>query len=138
MIWSISVLWLNFRVSTCGTTITNNCTYIQNPSYPSSYTTAGSCEYEVTPISSDICQLRYILQFLVCTAVKLYCLLFFLGWILISLILLMRLMVLALILLMSLLAPQETTKTSVALLLINIVSRYTLHFHCSISYFQLS
>ena len=48
----------NFRVSTCGTTITNNCTYIQNPSYPSSYTTAGSCEYEVTPISSDICQLR--------------------------------------------------------------------------------
>jgi len=47
-----------FLVSTCGTTITNNCTYIQNPSYPSSYTTAGSCEYEVTPISSDICQLR--------------------------------------------------------------------------------
>merc|ERR1719410_327922 len=35
-----------FLVSTCGTTITNNCTYIQNPSYPSSYTTAGSCEYE--------------------------------------------------------------------------------------------
>ena len=40
--------------------MSNNCTYIQNPSYPSSYavTTQTSCEYEVAPISSDICQLR--------------------------------------------------------------------------------
>ena len=47
-----------FRVSTCGSTVSENCTYVQNPSYPSSYTTAGSCEYTVTPLSADICQLR--------------------------------------------------------------------------------
>ena len=45
-----------------------------------------------------------------------------LGWILISLILLMRLMGLALTLLMLLWVLQETTKTSVALLLINTVN----------------
>ena len=38
--------------------MTNNCTYIQNPGYPSSYSTTGSCSYTVTPLSSDICQLR--------------------------------------------------------------------------------
>jgi len=47
-----------FLVSTCGSTVSENCTYVQNPSYPSSYTTAGSCEYTVTPLSADICQLR--------------------------------------------------------------------------------
>merc|ERR1712107_413992 len=47
-----------FLVSDCSSTVTQNCTYIQNPSYPSSYTTAGSCEYNVTPLSSDICQSR--------------------------------------------------------------------------------
>jgi len=47
-----------FTVTTCGSTVTNNCTYVQNPGYPSSYTTAGTCEYSVTPESSDICQLR--------------------------------------------------------------------------------
>ena len=47
-----------FLVSTCGSSVSQNCTYIQNPSYPSSYTTAGSCEYSVNPLSSDICQLR--------------------------------------------------------------------------------
>ena len=46
------------RVSSCSSTVTNNCTYIQNPSYPSSYSTSGSCEYNITPLSSDICQLR--------------------------------------------------------------------------------
>jgi len=47
-----------FLESTCGSTISNNCTYIQNPGYPSAYTTAGSCQYSVAPINSDICQLR--------------------------------------------------------------------------------
>merc|ERR1712018_217856 len=47
-----------FSTSTCGTAITQNCTYIQNPSYPTTYTTTGSCTHAVTPVSSDICQMR--------------------------------------------------------------------------------
>ena len=48
----------NFRTSTCGSTVTQNCTYISNPSYPTSEAVSSSCSYTVTPISSDICQLR--------------------------------------------------------------------------------
>ena len=35
-------------------------TYITNPSYPTAYTVTSttSCSYSVTPLSSDICQLR--------------------------------------------------------------------------------
>ena len=47
-----------FLKSTCGSTVAQNCTYIQNPSYPTSYTTAGDCSYSVTPINSEICQIR--------------------------------------------------------------------------------
>jgi len=47
-----------FLVSTCGSTVSENCTYVQNPSYPSSYTTTGACDYSVTPLSADICQIR--------------------------------------------------------------------------------
>jgi len=47
-----------FLKSACGSTVTNNCTYITNPSYPSSYTTTTECAYSVTPLSSDICNLR--------------------------------------------------------------------------------
>merc|ERR1711981_1433880 len=47
-----------FTVSTCGSSVTKNRTYIQNPSYPTTYTTTGSCSYTVTPINSEICQLR--------------------------------------------------------------------------------
>ena len=47
-----------FTVSDCGSSIDQNCTYIQNPSYPSSYSTSGSCEYSVNPVNSEICQLR--------------------------------------------------------------------------------
>merc|ERR1712012_1522444 len=47
-----------FRFTACGKTITENCTYIQNPGYSSSYTTSGSCSTSVTPISSNICQIR--------------------------------------------------------------------------------
>ena len=47
-----------FLVSTCGSTLDQNCTYIQNPSYPSSYSTSGSCSYSITPLHSEICQIR--------------------------------------------------------------------------------
>jgi len=46
-----------FTVNTCGATVTNNCTYIQNPAYPSSES-SGSCSFSVQPLNSDICQLR--------------------------------------------------------------------------------
>jgi hypothetical protein len=47
-----------FSSSTCGTTATQNKTYVTNPSYPSTYSTSGSCTFTVTPVSSDICQMR--------------------------------------------------------------------------------
>jgi len=47
-----------FTKSTCGSVVKENCTYIQNPSYPTKYSTAGNCEYSITPLSTDICQIR--------------------------------------------------------------------------------
>jgi len=47
-----------FTLSTCGTTVSQNITYIQNPSYPTGYTTTGTCTFSVTPLNTDICQLR--------------------------------------------------------------------------------
>jgi len=43
--------------SSCGSTITQNLTYIQNPSYPSSYGTVGTCTYSFTS-NAAICQIR--------------------------------------------------------------------------------
>ena len=45
------------RVNTCGATVPNNCSYIQNPNYPSSES-AGSCTFNIKPLNSDVCQLR--------------------------------------------------------------------------------
>lgn len=47
-----------FSTSTCGSTVTQNRSYVSNPGYPSAYTTTGTCSFSVTPLSSDICQLR--------------------------------------------------------------------------------
>lgn len=47
-----------FSSSTCGSTISENCTYITNPGYPNTYSTTGSCEFTVEKSSSEICQLR--------------------------------------------------------------------------------
>jgi len=47
-----------FTVSSCGSSVSHNCTYVQNPSYPTTYTTTGTCAFSVKPVSSDICQLR--------------------------------------------------------------------------------
>jgi len=50
--------------STCSTTISTNTSYIRNANYPSSYTpsSAGTCEFKVTKVSDDICQLRLDFQ----------------------------------------------------------------------------
>ena len=47
-----------FRLSACSSTVSNNLTYIQNPSYPTAYTTTTECKYTIKPLSSDICQIR--------------------------------------------------------------------------------
>merc|ERR1711981_32123 len=47
-----------FSSSTCGSTISENCTYITNPGYPNTYSTTGSCAWTVEKVNSDICQLR--------------------------------------------------------------------------------
>jgi len=52
-----------FLKSACSSSVTNNCTYITNPSYPSAYTTTTECAYTVTPISSDICSIRLDLDY---------------------------------------------------------------------------
>jgi hypothetical protein len=46
------------RVSTCGGVASSNCTYIDNPGYPSSYKTTGDCSYTITRVQTDICQIR--------------------------------------------------------------------------------
>jgi len=47
-----------FTLSTCGAKITENCTYITNPSYPTTYTTTGTCSHTITPLNSEICEIR--------------------------------------------------------------------------------
>jgi len=44
--------------ASCGGTVTQNCSYIESPSYPTARTTAGNCIYMVNRCSSDICQIR--------------------------------------------------------------------------------
>merc|ERR1712020_188127 len=46
------------KVSTCGGSVTKNASYIDNPSYPTAYSTTGSCSYTVTRCSTEICQVR--------------------------------------------------------------------------------
>lgn len=45
-------------ISTCGTTFSQNCTYLTNPGYPSGYSTAGSCAFTFSRASTKICQIR--------------------------------------------------------------------------------
>ena len=47
-----------YRVTTCDSTVFNNCTYIENPLYPTKQAASSTCAYKIRPISSDICQLR--------------------------------------------------------------------------------
>jgi len=46
------------KTSTCGGSVSKNCSYIENPSYPSAYTTTGTCSYTVSRCSTEICQVR--------------------------------------------------------------------------------
>merc|ERR1739844_609495 len=48
-----------FSASACASTITQNTSYITNPTYPTAMTATSdtTCAYTVTPLSADICQL---------------------------------------------------------------------------------
>jgi len=45
-------------VSTCGGTVSQNCSYIENVGYPSGRTTTGACQYTISRCSSEVCQIR--------------------------------------------------------------------------------
>merc|ERR1711971_1251020 len=47
-----------FVVSSTSTTISENCTYIQNPSYPSVYSDTASLTYTINKCSSSVCAVR--------------------------------------------------------------------------------
>ena len=47
-----------FKTDNCGTSIAKNISYIQNPSYPSTYSSTGTCSYKITKVDSSICQVR--------------------------------------------------------------------------------
>lgn len=49
-------------VSTCGGTVTQNCTYIENANFPQAVTGVAACTYMMTRCSSDICQVRLDFQ----------------------------------------------------------------------------
>ena len=53
-----SAKYLYYRADACSDSISNNCTYVENPNYPSSESASSSCAYSVIPISTDICNLR--------------------------------------------------------------------------------
>jgi len=46
------------KTSTCGGSVSKNCSYLENPSYPSAYTTTGDCSFTITRCSTEICQVR--------------------------------------------------------------------------------
>ena len=49
----------NFRISNCGSNIKENCTYVSNPGYPSTYSNSATCLYRVRNQRPIVCQLRF-------------------------------------------------------------------------------
>lgn len=47
-----------FFTTSCTSTISQNLTYIQNPGYPSGYTTTGACEFFISKCDDSVCQVR--------------------------------------------------------------------------------
>ena len=50
------------RLGTCGGVVTTNTTLLQNPNFPQTFSTAGTCVYLIKRASEDICQLRHPAQ----------------------------------------------------------------------------
>jgi len=49
-----------FRNSVCGATVSENCTYVENPGFPNAYTgtVPGTCAFTVNRMQTDIVQIR--------------------------------------------------------------------------------
>jgi len=49
-----------FRNSVCGATVSENCTYVENPGFPNAYTgtVPGNCAFTVNRMQTDIAQIR--------------------------------------------------------------------------------
>ena len=47
-----------FTISASGSTTSENCSYIQNPSFPAIYSETSSLTYTVNKCSSDVCSIR--------------------------------------------------------------------------------
>jgi len=49
-----------FRNSVCGATVSENCTYVENPGFPNAYTgtVPGTCAFTVNRMQTDIAQIR--------------------------------------------------------------------------------
>jgi len=47
-----------FTYSTSGTTIKQNCSYLQNPGFPSVYTSTTALSYKISKLQSDVCYIR--------------------------------------------------------------------------------
>jgi len=47
-----------FTVSATGSSVSENCTYIVNPGYPSNFGTASTISYTINKSSNDVCRIR--------------------------------------------------------------------------------
>jgi len=47
-----------FRNSACGATVSENCTFIENPGFPNAFTGTSPCAQTVNRMQTDICQIR--------------------------------------------------------------------------------
>lgn len=54
----ICIVCCIYKTNECGTTISKNISYIQNPDFPSTYTTTGTCSYKITKTDASVCQVR--------------------------------------------------------------------------------
>ena len=47
-----------FYTSTCGTSVSQNCSYIRNPNHPSAYTSTSNCQFTIYKCDSSVCDFR--------------------------------------------------------------------------------
>eukprot|EP00094_Tigriopus_californicus_P009738 TCALIF_09387-PA protein Name:"Protein of unknown function" AED:0.33 eAED:0.33 QI:22/0.4/0.16/0.5/1/0.83/6/0/194 len=45
-------------ISTCGATVTRNCSYIKNPGFPTAYTDTASCTFTIAKCDPSVCDFR--------------------------------------------------------------------------------
>ena len=56
-IYTIQIGTNQINKSRLESTISKNTSYIQNPDFPSTYSTTGTCSYKISKMNSSICQI---------------------------------------------------------------------------------